>query len=169
MDSPTPCVDYGVLRLSQKNGCGVLLQDATAYLIFQEEICMKNKKMVLILGAFVARIAAMAGVFAMTRPETTAGGKEITVAVVHADGTEKTFEYATDEEFLGPVILAEGLVEGVEGPYGLEISAVDGEAASWEENQSYWALFIGEEYATTGAYGIVLTDGGEYKLVYTIG
>ena len=65
--------------------------------------------------------------------------------------------------------MAEGLVEGVEGPYGLEIQSVDGEKASWEENQSYWALFIGEEYATTGADGVVLTDGGVYKLVYTIG
>ena len=40
---------------------------------------------------------------------------------------------------------------------------------TWNVNQSYWAIFIGEEYATTGADGIVLTDGGIYSLVYTIG
>ena len=49
------------------------------------------------------------------------------------------------------------------------ISAVDGENASWEENHSYWALYIGADYATTGADGVVLTDGGEYSLVYTFG
>lgn len=130
---------------------------------------MKNKKMLIALGALVLVIAIMAGVFLMTRPETTAGGKNITVTVVHGDGSEKEFEYITEQEYLGPVLLDNGLVEGEEGPYGLTINAVDGEAASWEENQSYWALFIGEEYATTGADGVVLADGGEYKLVYTIG
>lgn len=130
---------------------------------------MKNKKMLIALGALVLVIAIMAGVFLMTRPETSTGGKNITITVVHGNGTEKVFECVTESEYLGAVLMDNGLVEGTEGPYGLEISAVDGEAASWEENQSYWALFIGEEYATTGADGVVLADGGEYKLVYTIG
>lgn len=130
---------------------------------------MKNKKFIIAVVALVAVIAVMAGVFMATRPETAAGGKTISVTVVHSDGTEKVFEYTTEEEYLGPVLLAEGLVEGENGQYGLTITAVDGEAASWEENQSYWALYIGADYATTGADGIVLTDGGEYSLVYTIG
>ena len=129
---------------------------------------MKNKKLIAVL-VLVVVVALMAAVYVMTRPETTAGGKAITVTVVHGDGTSKDFSYNTDAEYLGQVILEEKLVEGVEGPYGLEIHAVDGEKASWEENQSYWALFIGEEYATTGADGVVVTDGGVYKLVYTIG
>ena len=130
---------------------------------------MKNKKLVLAVVAFVAVIAILAAVALVNRPETVAGGKTITVTVVHGDSTQKEFVYTTDAEYLGEVIQAEGLVEGVMGPYGLEIHAVDGEKASWEENQSYWALYEGEEYATTGADGIVLTDGGVYKLEYTIG
>lgn len=130
---------------------------------------MKNKKMLLAIVALVVVIALMAGAYVLTRPDAVQGGKAITVTVVHADGNEKDFSYNTDAEYLGEVIVKEGLVEGVEGPYGLEIHSVDGEKASWEENQSYWALFIGEDYATTGADGIVLTDGGVYKLVYTIG
>lgn len=130
---------------------------------------MKNKKLILAAVAFVAVIAILAAVALVNRPETVAGGKIITVTVVHGDSTQKEFVYTTDAEYLGEVIQAEGLVEGVMGPYGLEIHAVDGEKASWEENQSYWALYEGEEYATTGADGIVLTDGGVYKLEYTIG
>ena len=130
---------------------------------------MKNKKTWMILGALVLVIAVMAAVFVMTRPETVQGGKEVTVTVVHGDGSSKEFVYHTDEEYLGPVLLSEGLAQGEEGPYGLEIHTVDGETASWEANQSYWALFIGEEYATTGADGVALTDGGSYSLVYTIG
>ncbi len=130
---------------------------------------MKNKKTILAALALVAVIAVMAAVFLMTRPETSQGAKTITITVVHGDGSEKTAQYHTDEEFLGPVLLAEEIVVGEQGPYGLVISAVDGESASWEENQSYWALFIGEDYATTGADAIVVNDGDVFKLVYTIG
>jgi len=46
---------------------------------------------------------------------------------------------------------------------------VDGEKADWSVNQSYWAFYVGEEYATKGIYETPVTDGGAYKLVYTLG
>ena len=130
---------------------------------------MKNKKLLIAVAALVAVIGLMVGIALMNQPETSEGAKTITVTVVHKDGTSKDFEYHTDEEFLGAVILAEGLVEGEEGPYGLMISAVDGEIADWNVDQSYWALFIGEEYATTGADTTPVNDDDVFKLVYTIG
>ena len=130
---------------------------------------MKNKKTILIAVAVLLLIGLMASIFLLTRPDTAAGSKTITVTVVHRDGSEKVFTYHTAEEFLGPVILGEGLVEGEEGPYGLMINAVDGETASWDANQSYWALFVGEEYATSGADTTPIYDGDAFKLVYTIG
>ena len=36
----------------------------------------------------------------------------------------------------------------------------------WATDSAYWALYEGDEYATTSAAGIVLVDGGVYKLVY---
>ena len=130
---------------------------------------MKNKRSLIAVVVLVAVIVLMTGIFLVTRPETVAGGKDVTVTVVHADGTEKVFTYTTDAEYLGEVIVAEGLVNGENGPYGLYFDTVDGEQAVWEVNQAYWSVLIGEEYATVGADGIVLTDGGEYSLVYTIG
>ena len=130
---------------------------------------MKNKKLIIAAIALVAVVAVLLGVYFATRPETTEGEKSITVTVIHADGSSKDFTYNTDEEYLGPVLLAEELVQGEMGPYGLEIHAVDGETASWEENSSYWALFIGEEYAMTGADSTPVNDGDVFKLVYTIG
>ena len=130
---------------------------------------MKNKKLILASVVLVAVIALMAGLFFVTRPDTVAGGKNITVTVVHGDGSQKVFEYATDAEYLGDVIVAEGLVNGEIGPYGLYFDTVDGEQAVWETDQAYWSILIGEEYATVGADGIALTDGGAYSLVYTIG
>ena len=130
---------------------------------------MKNKKLIVIALALVVVVGALLGVYMATRPETAAGSKTITVTVVHADGSSKDFTYHTDEEYLGPVLMAEGLVVGEMGPYGLMISAVDGEEAVWEVNSAYWALFIGEEYATSGADTTPVYDGSAFKLEYTLG
>ena len=130
---------------------------------------MKNRKVWAGLLALVVVIGAMLGLWLGTRPEAQEGDKAITVTVVHGDGSEQVFSYRTEEEYLGEVLLAEGLIHGEAGEFGLMISDVDGETASWEESRSYWALYIGTDYATTGADGVVLTDGGEYSLVYTIG
>ena len=130
---------------------------------------MKNKKLWAGLLTLILVIGAMAAVWLSSRETAVEGGKNITVSVVHKDASEKIFRYSTDAAYLGEVLLEEGLIQGEQGPYGLVVSAVDGEIADWNADQSYWALYIGEEYATTGADGIVLTDGGEYSLVYTIG
>lgn len=130
---------------------------------------MKNRKIWAALLALMIIIGAMLGLWMSTRETAVEGGKTITVAVNHGDKTKKVFTYRTDAGYLGEALLEEGLVQGETGPYGLEIHTVDGETASWEENRSYWALYIGTEYATTGADGVILTDGGEYLLEYTIG
>lgn len=130
---------------------------------------MKNRKILIAAIGLAVLIAVLAGVYFAARPATEAGAKAITITVIHADGSEKQFQYRTDEEYLGPVLLAEGLAEGEDGPYGLTIYVVDGEKADWNENQSYWALYIGEEYAATGADSTPVKDGDSFKLVYTIG
>lgn len=130
---------------------------------------MKNKKLIIASVVLVAVIALMAGLYFATRPDPVAGGKDITITVVHGDGSEKVFSYATDAEYLGDVLVSEQLVNGEMGQYGLYFDTVDGEQAVWETDQAYWSILIGEEYATVGADGIVLTDGGAYSLVYTIG
>jgi len=130
---------------------------------------MRNKKLIVAVIALVVVIAVLAGVFIATRPETNAGSKNITVTVVYEDGSSKDFHYSTDEEFLGPVILNEGLVDGEMAEYGLYIKAVDGVRAVWEENNAYWSIYVGDEPAITGADAIVIEDGGVYKLVFTLG
>ena len=130
---------------------------------------MKNKKLIVIAVALVAVVAILLGIYAVTRPETAAGSKSFTVTVVHADGSSKDFSYSTDEEYLGTVLVAEGLIEGEEGPYGLTVYTVDGEDAIWEENGAYWALYVGEEYGTTGVDTTPVYDGSTFKLVYTLG
>lgn len=129
----------------------------------------QNKKLLLAAAAVVALIAVFIGVYTMTRPDTTAGSKTFTVEVVHKDSSAKTFTYETDEEFLGTVLLDEGLVKGDAGQYGLYITEVDGEVADYSVDKSYWALYEDEEYATQGADTTPIEDGDRFKLVYTIG
>ncbi len=125
-----------------------------------------NKKMIIAIVALVAVIGVLAGVYFATRPETQQGAKEITVTVVHKDGTEKSFTYHTDEEYLDKVLIAEGLIEGYNGEYGFVIEKVDGEAAIWETDSAYWSLYIGQEYATTGISATPVYDGSTFKLIY---
>ena len=83
--------------------------------------------------------------------------------------TEPKYLYETEEEFVGPVLEADGLIKGNEGPYGMEITEVDGEKAVYAENKAYWAVYEGEEYALQGIDTTPAVDGAIYKLVYTIG
>jgi len=129
----------------------------------------KNVKLLLPVLVLLAAAALLAGLYLSSRPETAAGSKAVTVEVIHADGSKKTVQYQTNMDYLGPLLLSEGLIKGDMGPYGLYITEADGEVADYSQNMAFWAVFIGEEYATTGADLIPLTDGGAYALVYTIG
>ena len=128
---------------------------------------MKNKKMILAVVVLALVVAVMAGVYLSTRPEAVEGSKQVTILIVHKDGTEKKLEYGTDLEYLADLLKEKELVTGYESEeYGFTIESVDGVTADWAVDGAYWALYEGEEYATTSAAGIILTDGGLYKLVY---
>ncbi len=131
---------------------------------------MKKKKLLIALIALVAVAAVMVGVMIANRPKADEdSGKSITVTVVHGDGTEKKFTYKTNEQYLGKLLLDEGLIQGEDSQYGLMIQSVDGEKADWSVDQSYWALFVGESYANTGVDTTPIHDGDHFKLVYTRG
>lgn len=102
-----------------------------------------------------------------TNNDPAEGKNTITVKVVHSDGSEKVFTYKTDAEFLGDVLLEAGLIKGNDGPYGLEITHVDGEQAIYTEDGAYWALYEGDQYAMQGVSTTPVVDGATYGYVYT--
>ena len=131
---------------------------------------MKNKKSVIIaVIALVAAIAVFVGVYFAFRPQGTVGDKNITVVVVHKDGSENTFHYNTSEEFLEPVLVANNLVQGDESQYGLYIKYADGERADYTLDGAWWGLYVGDEQSMVGASSQPIQDGGVYKLVYSVG
>ena len=97
------------------------------------------------------------------------GEKQFELTVADQEGKELVFEISTDAQTVGEALLELGLIEGEEGPYGLYITEVDGEQAVYEVDQSYWAFYEGEEYASAGVDMTPVVDGGEYSLVYTVG
>ena len=129
---------------------------------------MKNKKLMLAVIALVLVVAALAAVYFISRPDAREGSKAFTVTVIHADGSEKKFEYRTDAEKLGAFLEEKGLIDSTGADQGM-FHSVEGEKADWNVNQSYWAFYIGEDYAMTGIYDTNIEDGAAYKLVYTIG
>ncbi|MBR6780613.1 MAG: DUF4430 domain-containing protein [Clostridia bacterium] len=93
----------------------------------------------------------------------------LTVDVVDADGNTQTFTVSTDADNLGDALLAEGLVEGEQGAYGLYIKSVNGIRADYDLDKAYWALYSDGELMMTGVSDTAISDGQHYELVYTAG
>lgn len=128
-----------------------------------------NKKLILAAVAVVVAAAVFAGIWFASRPATSQGSKSFTVEVVHKDESTKEFSYQTDAEYLGDVLLAEGLIQGDSGDYGLYVTEVDGETANYDTDRAYWALYQDGEYANQGIDQTPVHDGDQFSLVYTVG
>ena len=126
-----------------------------------------KKLLAMILCAALLLGLAACGAKQEEAPASDGEKVSFTVVVVHKDGSEKTFTYETNEKFVGPVLTADGLLEGNAGPYGLEITKVDGEKAVYSEDKAYWAVYEGEEYALQGIDTTPVKEGQVYKLVWT--
>ena len=126
-------------------------------------------KKLLVMLTVLALVLTMAACDAAKPAETTGDTGEVlqfSVIVVHADETEKIYLYNTTPGKLGAALEEEGLIVGSgDGMF----HTVDGEKADWNENQSYWAFYVDNEYATKGIYDTDIVNGANYKLVYTIG
>ena len=129
---------------------------------------MSKKKLTILFAVFILLIVGMFALAKGTKPETVAGDKEITVTVVHKDGSEKEFTYQTDEEFLGPVLLDAGLIAGDQGEFGIFIHTVDGEEIV-ANNQEWWCLTKGGESVNTGADATPIASGDCFELTLTVG
>lgn len=129
----------------------------------------KHGKLILAAGGLVVLSALFVGVYMAARPGTQAGSKTVTVEVVHGDASTKSFTYHTDAEYLGEVLLAEGLIEGEQGDFGLYILVVDGERADYSVDGGWWGLYQQGELTPTGVDMTPIADGDAYQLVYCVG
>lgn len=95
--------------------------------------------------------------------------KHITLKVVLEDGSEKTFEAATDGNSLRDALESvEGLVKGDDGPYGLFVTEVDGVVAD-SSKQQWWCFTRGGETLLTGVEDTAIADGETYEITLKTG
>lgn len=136
---------------------------------------MKNKKIVLGLGIFIALIAIMVGVWMGTRPKQEKEGEktpvavemEVKIEVVNSQKESKVYELKTDAKYLQEV-MDEAKEKGL--TYELEngmVLKVNDERADYQTDGAYWAIYVNGEY---GSYGIAeqpVKDQDVFKLEYT--
>ena len=83
--------------------------------------------------------------------------------VVDGEGNEKTFEIHTDKTTVGDALFEVELIEGEEGAYGLYVKTVNGITADYDVDQTYWAFYINDAYATSGVDTTPVTEGESYS------
>ena len=127
-----------------------------------------NKKTTRILVAVLAVLAVAVGVlFAVTRPETSAGSKTITVTTVFADGSEKVHEISTDAEYLYDAVA--DFLTGSDSEYGFFITGVDGYEAD-SAAEEWWSICDANgEPLATGVSSTPIADVDSYQLVLMVG
>ena len=64
---------------------------------------------------------------------------------------------------VGEALMAEGLIAGEDGPYGLYVKTVDGLTLDYDKDGLYWAFYINGEYAMTSADMTKVEAGATYK------
>ena len=131
---------------------------------------MKNKKKLLGLGLLIVLIAVFAVVYGKFSEKPVEGSKKITIEVVNSKEESTMYELQTDAEFLEQAMNeAEGLeYVGEEGPYGIQLNSVNGEAAVYEENAAYWGFFVNGEYCNYGISEQPVNDGDAFQIIYTV-
>ncbi len=128
-----------------------------------------NKKIILAVVALVLVAVLIGGVWLMFgAPETQQGEKTIAVDVIMLDGTITTFDYSTDEEFLGPLLTAQELIDGEMGDYGIFVKTVNGVTVD-DSKQQWWLLTKGGESVMTSFDQTPIVDGDKFELTLVEG
>ena len=126
---------------------------------------MKNKLSVLLCVVLIAAMAlSMAACGGKKEAAAPGGTVHYTVITVDLDGNETKLEITSDKEMVGEELLAQGIIAGEMGEYGLYVKTVNGLTLDWDKDAKYWAFYIGEDYAVTGVDQTSAEEGATYIL-----
>ncbi len=136
---------------------------------------MSKKGKIITVSALILAVVLLLGISFVYRntsenASVETGEKNIVLVVTDKEGVETKYEISTDAEFLSDAMEeTEGLTfDGTMGPYGLMLEKVNGEKAVYEEDNAYWSILVDGEYGMNGIDSQPVTDGTEYRLVYTL-
>ena len=91
------------------------------------------------------------------------GQTQFMFTVVDKDGNATNFEIHTDKETVGDALLEVELIAGEESEYGLFVKTVNGITADYDVDQTYWAFYVNDEYASSGVDTTAIEDGKIYS------
>lgn len=91
------------------------------------------------------------------------GQTQFMFTVVDKDGNATNFEIHTDKETVGDALLEVELIAGEESEYGLFVKTVNGITADYDVDQTYWAFYVNDEYASSGVDTTAIEDGKTYS------
>ena len=127
-----------------------------------------GRRAYLAAAVLIVLAAVLLLVWRTLAPKGQAGEKTVTVQVVHRDGATRDFTLETEEAYLGPALVAGGVVEDDRGDYGLFIQTADGETADGGR-QEWWCVTRSGQRVDTGADTTPIADGERYELTLTVG
>ena len=129
---------------------------------------MKRSKKTLSLILCTVLIVAMALTFSACGNDGNVNDdakteKSFVFKVVDLDGSEKSFDIKTEAKTVGEALLAEKLISGEVGQYGLMVDTVNGIKYDYNEDSAYWAFYVNGEYATAGVDTTTIEEGATYS------
>ncbi len=93
--------------------------------------------------------------------------KSFVFKVVDLDGSEKIFNIKTEAKTVGEALLAEKLISGEAGQYGLMVDTVNGIKYDYNADGAYWAFYVNGEYAMSGVDLTEIDETATYSFVAT--
>ena len=131
---------------------------------------MKQKN--LIIGLAIALAVLIAGVgivLIVTKPETTAGDKTVSVEVIFKDESEKNLEIKTDADYLGEALYEYDKEIFTEEEYQSGYyTIIYGEKADYNVDKSWWCVTKDGEMTTVGINDQPIADGDKFEITYKI-
>lgn len=124
---------------------------------------MKTKRILSVILCVALLLALLCGCTPKEN-STNSEPKTFTLEVVYEDGKTEELKLTSTEKYVGAALLAEGIIEGEDGKYGMYIKSVNGVVADFNKTGTYWAFYIDGEYATTGVDKAEIEDGAKYTL-----
>ena len=133
----------------------------------------ENKRKIIIGGIVLVVLMTLFGiVYFMNRSVPQTGSKNIVVEVTKESGATEEYKLSTDAEYLRIAmdeLVANGSgfsYDGTDGEYGIMIEYINGERASYMEDNAYWALYVNGEYGQNGCDTQPVMDGDVYAWKY---
>ncbi len=129
-----------------------------------------KKKQILAAVAVVLVAVMMFFVYQSFSDKAVDGTKNVVIEVVDSKQETQSYSVTTNGEYLIDAMNdAEGLTfSGSESEYGFTISEINGEAADFNIDSSYWAFYVNDEYCNYGISQQVINDGDVFRIVYTV-